>query len=139
MAKLKFQAMLEDDYIPVKKEKPAKKPAVKKKPKVRKKLPPLKACAKCGTKHRKSGLFCSYSCANSRTWTEEDKQKKREGAMRHFAKPESIAHREAVSYSNTLRNADELEDVEIEPYFSSNEHEDYLIDNEGDVWHDAND
>lgn len=37
----------------------------------------MKLCPKCGSEHDKIGLYCSRSCANSRTWTEEDKLKKR--------------------------------------------------------------
>jgi len=134
VAKPKYLAMLDDEYVP---EKKPRKVTIKKKPK--KKAIPKKTCPKCGTIHTKTGLFCSRSCSNSRTWTEEDKQKKKESAQKYYAKPESIPHRENVTYSNTLRHADEIEDVDIEPYFSSTEHEDYIIDNEGDVWHDAND
>lgn len=36
----------------------------------------LKLCPKCNQSHEKSGKFCSRSCANSRTWSEEDKLKK---------------------------------------------------------------
>lgn len=38
----------------------------------------LKICPKCGASHEKSGTFCSRKCANSRTWTDEDKKKKSE-------------------------------------------------------------
>lgn len=31
----------------------------------------MKYCPKCNSTHEKSGLFCSRSCANSRSWTEE--------------------------------------------------------------------
>ena len=36
----------------------------------------MKTCPKCGNEHERNGKFCSPSCANSRTWTEEDKKKK---------------------------------------------------------------
>ena len=36
----------------------------------------MKECRKCQTPHNKNGNFCSRSCANSRTWTDQDKQKK---------------------------------------------------------------
>ena len=36
----------------------------------------MKKCPKCGGDHDKKGKFCSRSCANSRTWSEEDKKKK---------------------------------------------------------------
>jgi hypothetical protein len=46
----------------------------------------MKPCPKCDTLHNKSGTFCSRTCANSRTWTEEDKKKKSESVKRNFAK-----------------------------------------------------
>lgn len=36
----------------------------------------LKICPKCSNSHSKTGTFCSRKCANSRTWSEEDKKKK---------------------------------------------------------------
>jgi hypothetical protein len=35
-----------------------------------------KICPKCNIEHEKNGTFCSRTCANSRTWSEEDKLKK---------------------------------------------------------------
>lgn len=99
----------------------------------------MKKCPKCGTEHEKKGTFCSRACANSRTWTEDDKQKKRESVNRYYATDKSIAQREAVTYQNTLRFADDVEDVDMIPYMSSLEQEDYLVDNDGDIWKDAND
>jgi len=97
----------------------------------------MKECPKCGTKHEKKGTFCSRACANSRTWTEADKEKKRMSVNKYYATDKSIAQREAVTYQNTLRHADEIEEVEMIPYMSSLEQEDYLIDNDGDMWKDA--
>ena len=37
----------------------------------------MKQCLKCDIEHDNSGKFCSISCANSRVWSEEDKEKKR--------------------------------------------------------------
>jgi len=36
----------------------------------------MKYCPKCNTKHNKPGTFCSRSCANSRTWSEETNLKR---------------------------------------------------------------
>lgn len=36
----------------------------------------MKICPKCDKSHNKKGTYCSRSCANSRTWSEEDKLKK---------------------------------------------------------------
>ncbi len=37
----------------------------------------MKTCPKCKTPHDKQGTFCSRKCANSRSWSIEDKEKKR--------------------------------------------------------------
>lgn len=37
----------------------------------------MKICPKCSTTHEKSGTYCSRNCANSRTWSDDDKHKKR--------------------------------------------------------------
>lgn len=97
-----------------------------------------KTCPKCKAKHEKKGTFCSRACANSRTWTDEDKQKKRESVNKYYATDKSIAQREAVTYQNTLRHADEVEDVDIVPYMSSVEEDmSMFVDNDGDVWRDV--
>ena len=36
----------------------------------------MKECPKCLKQHNKNGVYCTMSCANSRTWSEEDKKKK---------------------------------------------------------------
>lgn len=35
----------------------------------------IKACPKCKTEHTKSGIYCSRSCANSRKFTQETRDK----------------------------------------------------------------
>lgn len=49
----------------------------------------MKTCPKCGMDHDKDGVYCSRSCANSRTWTEEDKLKKSSSAKRFYAENEN--------------------------------------------------
>lgn len=36
----------------------------------------MRVCPKCETEHNNKGLYCSRSCANSRTFTKESKEKK---------------------------------------------------------------
>lgn len=38
----------------------------------------MKKCPKCEIQHGKNGKFCSRKCANSKSWSEEDKIKKSE-------------------------------------------------------------
>lgn len=45
----------------------------------------MKECRKCQTPHSKNGIYCSRSCANSRSWTEQDKQKKSNAAKNSTA------------------------------------------------------
>jgi hypothetical protein len=44
----------------------------------------MKVCPKCGTEHDKNGVYCSRSCSNSRTWTDEDKKKKSQSNKKFF-------------------------------------------------------
>ena len=36
----------------------------------------MKNCPKCNNEHNKPGIFCSRSCANSRTWSDETNLKR---------------------------------------------------------------
>jgi len=40
----------------------------------------MKTCPKCSIDHSKSGKFCSRKCANSRSWSDNDKLKKSKSA-----------------------------------------------------------
>jgi hypothetical protein len=42
----------------------------------------MKQCPKCNKSHNKSGIFCSRSCANSRSWNDKDRKKKSESAKK---------------------------------------------------------
>ena len=44
----------------------------------------MKECPKCGNNHNKNGIFCCRKCANSRTWSVEDKLKKSNGAKKFY-------------------------------------------------------
>ena len=46
----------------------------------------MKICPKCSSSHEKSGTFCSRKCANSRVWSEDDKQKKSNSLKKSIAK-----------------------------------------------------
>ena len=49
----------------------------------------MKICPKCKNEHEKNGSFCSRSCANSRTWSQKDKDKKSESAKKYYSKNEN--------------------------------------------------
>ncbi len=46
----------------------------------------MKECPKCLTPHDKPGTYCSRTCANSRSWSEEDKHKKRLSVLKSLGK-----------------------------------------------------
>lgn len=46
----------------------------------------MKICPKCTVTHTKNGSYCSPQCANSRTWSTQDKQKKSDGMKRFLEK-----------------------------------------------------
>ena len=48
----------------------------------------MKICPKCNHRHEKSGKYCSRICANSRTWSDEDKKKKSETLKKRFSQEE---------------------------------------------------
>lgn len=46
----------------------------------------MKVCPKCNNTHEKSGTFCSRECANSRSWSDEDKKKKSDTLKKTFSR-----------------------------------------------------
>jgi len=42
----------------------------------------MKTCPKCNTTHSKAGMYCSRTCANSRSWSEADKAVKSTAAFK---------------------------------------------------------
>ena len=45
----------------------------------------MKLCPKCSTEHTKPGIFCSRKCANSRVWTEEQKDERSKQLTKTFS------------------------------------------------------
>lgn len=43
-----------------------------------------KQCPTCGEKHKKRGPYCSRSCGNKRTWTDEQKKVFAEKKRKHM-------------------------------------------------------
>lgn len=50
-----------------------------------------KTCPKCGTKHTKRGEFCSRSCGNTRSHTDEHKAKTSEGLRKWHKESDTAA------------------------------------------------
>jgi len=61
-----------------------------------------KTCPKCGTLHSKPGTYCSRACANSRQWTEEQKQVFSEKQKEYMSTEESEGHRYKKSIQTTM-------------------------------------
>jgi hypothetical protein len=53
----------------------------------------LKKCPTCGTEHRKKGNYCSRSCGNKRTFTDEYRDKLSLGQAARALTDEGEAHR----------------------------------------------
>ena len=45
----------------------------------------MKICPKCKSEHKKEGKYCCRKCANSRVWTEKDKEKKQIGMLNYLS------------------------------------------------------
>ena len=62
----------------------------------------LKICPKCNATHEKSGMFCSRTCANSRVWSEADKQKKAEAFRNSLICQNQVQERRPPKFSEKL-------------------------------------
>ena len=74
----------------------------------------MKPCPKCQKAHEKPGQFCSRSCANSKTFSEETKELKRQKSLafwNNLSDEEKAARAEAVKdhrYRPVKKNAAEI-------------------------------
>jgi hypothetical protein len=64
----------------------------------KKKIRPEKECPRCGTLHIKRGVYCSYSCANVRDHSEEDKLNKSVAVAAYHKTEESEEHKWKLSH-----------------------------------------
>ncbi len=82
-------------------------------------MPKEKVCPnpKCGKTHTKRGPYCSYSCANVRVHTEEDKQIRRKKLLEYHQTPEAVVTRAKSSKHITAYNkGEEIELLNSEEY-----------------------
>lgn len=62
-----------------------------------------KECPACATLHRKRGLYCCQSCANTeRVTTEDTKDKLRVAAYEYLQTPEGIANSKLINNPNRV-------------------------------------
>lgn len=95
-----------------------KKNSMKRKCEEKKAPPEVKECPRCSTKHTKNGTFCSYSCANVRVITEEEKEQRRQTHLEYYETPEGEAHKKKIArHMLSVRNNEKFEEVSAEDYF----------------------
>lgn len=101
----------------------------------------MKTCPKCGNEHERNGKFCSSSCANSRTWTEEDKKKKSIGGKKFYETEKGEINKWVKGQRNSRQGFRPLSDPEVQEKVE----DDYIIPHRfeedtsrfvsgGDVW-----
>ena len=56
----------------------------------------MKLCPKCDKQHDKLGIYCCRSCANSRTWSDADKELKSTSAEKYTATLDNTAKRAMI-------------------------------------------
>ena len=56
----------------------------------------MKICPKCNSEHEKEGKYCCRSCANSRVFSEESKEKKRKANVEFY---NSMSKEEQLEYN----------------------------------------
>lgn len=76
-----------------------------------------KECPVCYVLHRKRGVYCSISCANStRSVSEESKQKIKKTLREYQASPEGVANAQRQSVRASAQRNDEPLPVTIEDF-----------------------
>lgn len=61
----------------------------------------MKTCPKCSKTHEKSGTYCSRTCANSRSFTAESKEKKRISGLKFY---ESLSDEKLHQFQSNKRS-----------------------------------
>jgi hypothetical protein len=59
----------------------------------------MKECPRCGTEHTKRGPYCSRSCGNVRTHSQEDKLKRSLKLTEYYRTPEGLATAKMNKYA----------------------------------------
>jgi hypothetical protein len=65
----------------------------------------MKICPKCDTEHDKSGTYCSRSCANSRSFTKESRDKKSDANKKYWSSltPEQVKEKTEILVNSNPR------------------------------------
>jgi len=64
-------------------------------------------CLKCGKEHNGmfgTGVYCSRACANSRKWTQQDKNKKRETVKKKLTETKWGIHKEEYRLIHQMKD-----------------------------------
>ena len=100
----------------------------------------LKECPNCGAEHRKRGPYCSRSCGNQRTPTEEHKTKIADANRRHMASDSPSAEKSKWIITQQKKGHGKTEQVieQEQDTWTVIAPEDtgysYEIDTDGDLW-----
>lgn len=79
----------------------------------------MKNCPKCEKDHEKLGSYCSRQCANSRSWSQEDKDKKsianlgKPGKKGILTGPMKISVKEKISKTRTTKQEERFNNGEM--------------------------
>jgi hypothetical protein len=100
----------------------------------------LKECPSCGAEHRKRGPYCSRSCGNKRTPTDEHKQKIADANRKHMAGDSDsaekskwlITHQRRGDGKTTKELYAEMEEYGVVPPDDLGYA--YEKDTDGDIW-----
>jgi hypothetical protein len=103
-----------------------------------------KICPTCQTPHQKRGEFCSRSCGNSRTWTEETKEKFSKARTAYFQQDNDQVeyHKwqaaQSLKIANAQKAGEDLEEISTEEFYMMPEitdHDDREFIEDGTIWH----
>jgi uncharacterized Zn finger protein (UPF0148 family) len=76
-----------------------------------------KECPSCGISHRKRGLYCCQSCANSDRTVSEDQKKKIKKTLREYHNsPEGLANAQRQSVRASAMNNDQPLPVTLDDF-----------------------
>lgn len=100
----------------------------------------MKECPQCGAEHRKRGPYCSRSCGNKRTYTEEQKEVKRVAQRNHMASEHPSAEKSKWLITHQRRGDGktaeqlyaEMEEYGVVP--PTDLGYSYERDTDGDIW-----
>lgn len=77
----------------------------------------MKVCPKCSNSHSQKGTYCSRSCANSRQWSQQDRENKSKGAKNSWKNPTPLMVEGIQKKTNKVSSLGSRKRNILEPYF----------------------